>query len=639
VSVQAGIWNFDGKPIDPKIINEFHSSLKQQGPDGESCWSDRSTALLYRPFHTMAESRRETQPYVSRRGFILTWDGRLDNGDELALEFGSYLHSNPTDVDIVAAAFDHWDKASFGRLVGDWAISIWKPNERELIFGVDYMAIRHIFYNLRKDRIWWSTDLAPLVLLSGDTFHVDDDYIAGYFAHEPDARLTPYREIREVPPGHFVCIQDAKTHGERYWRLGPDSRIRYKTDSEYEEHFRHVFRQSVRRRLRSDSPILAELSGGLDSSSVVCMADDLLKNEPSQRHIETISYYDNTEPNGDDWIYVQQMEAYRGRRGHHIDASKLGISPVSFEPPEFTSMPGELGVRRELEIERAALVREGSFRVVLSGLGGDEFMGGIPNAAPYLADLIAQFKFLSLAKQLVAWSLVKRRPWIHLFWDGLSCLFPSPLLQHIFSRVEVEPWIQKDFAKRTKLAKRMSHVNHDIGPSLPTRRFYLEGVSLMANKLAKWSSSLLVLEEGRYPYLDRDLIEFVLSIPANQLLRPGERRSLMRRSLAGIVPQEILSRRTKQLGARTPAIVVGNNSDPLHTAFESSLTSRLGYIDGPEFQNALTGFRNGQTVHIMRLMRAISLEFWLRDLVSRGLIDVPISGVSYMRPKSAQVHA
>ena len=106
MSVQAGIWNFDGRPVDRKLLADFSESLKQQGPDGESSYVDGSIALLYRPFHTTAESRREKQPYVSHRGFILTWDGRLDNRDELIAELRSDLEAEPTDVAIVAAAFD-----------------------------------------------------------------------------------------------------------------------------------------------------------------------------------------------------------------------------------------------------------------------------------------------------------------------------------------------------------------------------------------------------------------------------------------------------------------------------------------------------------------------------------------------------
>src|SRR5437764_204781 len=106
MSVQAGSWNFDGRPVDRKLLADFSESLKQQGPDGESSYVEGSTAMLYRPFHTTAESRREKQPHFSRRGFVLTWDGRLDNRDDLIAEFRDYLEADPTDVEIVAAAFD-----------------------------------------------------------------------------------------------------------------------------------------------------------------------------------------------------------------------------------------------------------------------------------------------------------------------------------------------------------------------------------------------------------------------------------------------------------------------------------------------------------------------------------------------------
>src|SRR5258707_14507055 len=101
MSVQAGVWNFDGEPVDPRFLSDLSESLKLQGPDGEFSYVEGNVAMLYRPFHTTAESRREKQPYITRRGFILTWDGRVDNRDELITEFGSYLDSDPTDVTII----------------------------------------------------------------------------------------------------------------------------------------------------------------------------------------------------------------------------------------------------------------------------------------------------------------------------------------------------------------------------------------------------------------------------------------------------------------------------------------------------------------------------------------------------------
>jgi asparagine synthase (glutamine-hydrolysing) len=639
VSVQAGIWNLDGKPVDTDLIADFSTSLSQQGPDGQFYSVDGSMALLYRPFHTTAESRREKQPYTTRRAFVLTWDGRLDNRNELMLELQSNCEVDSPDVAVVGAAFDRWETDCFRRIIGDWAVAVWKPQQRELIFAIDYMATRHIFYYLKRNAIWWSTDLSPLVLLSGDKFQVDDDYICGYFANDPDAHLTPYREIREVPPGHLVRLRNGSVSADRHWRFDPNSRIRYKADKEYEEHFRHLFRQAVRRRLRSDSPILAALSGGLDSSSIVCMADDILAKEGAQApRIDTLTNYDMTEPGGDDWIYYQKIEEKRGRVGSHIDASSSGMPCASQEYYGFEPLPGCVPSGRRLEAERADVIRRGGYRTVLSGIGGDEFLGGIPNPSAHLADLIVQFKFFRLVHQLTAWSLIKRRPGIQLLGQALSELLPVSLRQYLFTQVDIEPWIKKEFAKRTRLAVRLLDVGDHFGLWLPTRRSYIGGVLLMANKLAKFTSPTLAHEEMRFPYLDQTLIEFILSIPADQLLRPGERRSLMRRSLVSIVPDEILSRKTKQFGVRTPVVAMEKNLQQLQLVFESALSSEFGYVDGALFLEKLHAAKNGKAIHISRMLRTISLELWLRDLASRHLIDFAATHIPNVSVLSMQAN-
>lgn len=624
MSVQAGTWNFDAKPVDPQLVQDFSKSLKQQAPDCKSSpYLKGEIALLYCPFHTTRESRLERQPFLSGSGIVVTWDGRLDNMNDLIVQLAGESGDYLTDVSVVTAAFDRWGTDCFRRIIGDWAISIWDPGRREIIFAIDFMAVRHIYYHLRTDRISWCTDLTPLVLLARDKFHVDDDYMAGYFAHDPDGDLTPYREIRGVPPGSFVRVRSGAASVDRYWQASPKSRIRYNADEEYEEHFRSLFRSSVRRRLRSDTAILAELSGGLDSSSIVCVADELLEKQGAQcSRLDTLSYYDRTEPSGDDWIYFAKIEAKRGRAGAHIDASEYCASD-SLEYPEFTSSPGYLGASCKLEAARASIVQNGGYRVVLSGLGGDEFLGGIPDPRPLLADLILQFRPISLMRQLTAWSLVKRRPLIQLLWQSSLELLPPFLAQHLLKEAKVESWIQGRFATRTHLAIRQIDVADHFGFWLPSRRSCIAGVQLMANKMA--GRAIRVGEEARYPYLDKDLIEFILSIPATQLLRPGERRSLMRRALRGIVPEEILSRRTKQFGARTPAVAIDKHWLELEAIFTAPICSLLGYVKGDEFMRTLHAVRNGKIVNMSRLLNTVALEFWLRRMLDQQLIDVSVA--------------
>jgi asparagine synthase (glutamine-hydrolysing) len=286
-------------------------------------------------------------------------------------------------------------------------------------------------------------------------------------------------------------------------------------------------------------------------------------------------------------------------------------------------LPGGLGYGQKLDTERADAVRNGGYRAVLSGIGGDEFMGGVPDPRANLADLIVQFKFVSLARQLMAWSLVKRRPWVQLLWQSAIDVVPASLGQYFAKEAKIEPWITKDFAKRTGLAIRQLDVDEHFGLWLPTRRSYIAGVLTMANNLAKVASSAQTLEEARYPFLDQTLIEFVLSIPTDQLLRPGERRALMRRSLAGIVPQEILSRRTKQVGEHTPMIILEKFWDELQSIYQTSLSSRYGYIHEARLMKTICDARAGKSTPLVRVLWTISLEYWLRDLAARGLLAPP----------------
>jgi len=371
-------------------------------------------------------------------------------------------------------------------IVGDWALTIWRPEEKELIFASDFMGVRHIFYHLRADQVRWSSDIAPLVLLGGIKFHTDDEFVAGYLAHIPTGIRLPIARFAKFRRGSFVRVRPSNVSVERFWHFSPHTIIRYKTDRDYEEHFRHVFRQSVRRRLRSDAPVIAELSGGLDSSSIVCMADDILANEGADtRRLDTLSFYDKTEPKGDDWVYFHKIERQRGRVGIHIDSSKMAKSPKSLELGTFCPFPGTLGITRGLGDEYADGVRESGCRVVLSGLGGDEFMGGIPDPRCLLGDLILQCRFFRLAGQLAAWSLIKRRPWMHLFWDSAVDALPSAFSQHFAPEGKLEAWYRPNFARRTRLKYRQTAARETFGFWLPTRRSAFNGVQAMANNLAK----------------------------------------------------------------------------------------------------------------------------------------------------------
>lgn len=620
MSAQAGVWNFDQASASRESLARISETIAQYGPDGESAYFNGSIGILYRPFHTTKESRQERQPFVSQRGCVFTWDGRLDNRDKLIPQLQCDLNSEQTDLGIVVAAFERWGMECFRKLVGDWAIAVWNPSQKVLVLARDYIGVRQLYYHATSKRVIWCTNLASLAL-SGDSFSLDEEYVAGYLALYPEAHLTPYREIRAVPPGSFVSIRASGSTVRPYWTFNPRLKIRYKTDPEYEEHFRGVFRQAVRRRLRSDSPILADLSGGLDSSSVVCMADDILAQEGAEPpRLDTLSFYDAREPDGDERPYFTKIEEKRGRKGHHCDAGTEALS-ISSRLPYFVSRPGDLGhTRRVTEDFRRGLIKQQGYRVALSGIGGDEFLGGVPDPTFQLADLIQQCRLIELAKQLKAWCLVKRRPLIQLLGQTSVLLLPRRIRALL---APVEPWIEPTFAKRQHIAARTLGPAAAFGFRLQSRRAFAQTVVLISCQQScatDWSGQGA---EWRFPYLDQDLIEFLLAVPATQLLRPGERRSLMRRALSQLVPKEVLERKSKAVTVRKALVAVQANWQTLEELLSSAASASLGFVNRTVFMRKLVQAKGGEAPQLVRLLRGIALELWLRDVIQRGVVKIP----------------
>jgi len=620
MSVQAGIWNFDSQPVDAKLLAEFNQALKEQAPDGEFTLVDEGVAMLYRPFHTTRESRREKQPHITRRGLVLTWDGRLDNRGELLSELGTDLDPTASDVEIVAAALEHWGTQAFSRIIGDWALALWNPAEASLTLAKDYLGLRHLYFLRSANKIVWSTDLGSLALSSRSTLSLDDRYIAGYLAHYPPLQLTPYKEIGSVAAGTAVVATKKGLVEHRYWHFRPANRIRYKNDTEYELHFRYLLRQAVRRRLRSDSPILLELSGGIDSSAITCMADDILaKGEVAPLELDTLSTYDPREPQGDERNYFTIIEAKRGKRGHHFDRSRYEDS-FTIDTLHFRSVPGPVRDQGRFKKDLLALFRERGYRSILSGIGGDELLGGISTPEPQLADLIVLPRPVELWKQLIAWSLVKKRPWIHLLASTLTTLLPGFLRAECTKGAKLPSWINEHFARRHSMVASGFGLGEPLSFWLPSRREYAQTLTALRRQFAFLQPTSLNFLEKRYPFLDRDLVEFLLAIPKTQLLRAGERRSLLRRALAGIVPKEILWRRTK--GFVTRGVLTGfrTRSREIEDLFTDSLSQRLGYLDERSFQEAMRAAANGDAKEMIYLLKGLYLEQWLRCLSASGIV-------------------
>jgi asparagine synthase (glutamine-hydrolysing) len=629
MSVQFGRWNFEGEPPAPEYIERVNAALAPYGPDSDESYSNGALTILYRAFHTTEESLREKQPCICPSGAVITWDGRLDNRSELINELRDSLTVNPTDVAIVAASYEKWGAECLGKLIGDWALSIWNPGEHSVLLAKDPIGTRHLYYSSDRDHATWSTILDPLVRGVGKSYVLNMEYIAGWISFYAAPHLTPFLGIHAVPPSSSVLIRPGKLTVGRYWDFDPGARIRYSTDAEYEEHFRDVFTKAVQRRLRSNRPVLAELSGGRDSSSIVCIADTVIaRGQADAPRLDTISYYDDSEPNWNERPYFTKVEEKRGRAGWRIDVSQQDPEVKHVPHPDLGPLnncslanPGNDG--RSSPQFRACLASQGN-RVMLSGIGGDEVMGGVPTATPEIEDLLARAQFGALAHQLRVWALQLKKPWFHLLFRGAREFFP-PGLFGLPRYMRPAPWLQSQFVRHNRLAL-AGYLSRTklLGP-LPTFQSNVGTLEGVQRELACKTLPLEPPYEKRYPYLDRGLLEFIFAIPREQLVRPTQRRSLMRRALVGIVPDEILNRKTKAFVVRSPRVAISRDWAQLVEITENMLSSSLGIVDSERLYAALQKARRGEELPMITLTRTLRLEGWLKHLRAMGIVNLRVT--------------
>jgi len=617
MSVQFGRCNFDGKPVDPHDLDEVRPVLAPYGPDWEGYICNHNVAILHRAFHTTEESRREVQPRILPSGTVLTWDGRLDNREELLGLLSRETSPVSTDLEVVAAAYYRWGTDSFARLLGDWALSIWEPSTQSLLLAKDVIGTHHLFYLLERDQVTWCTILDPLMLFAHRPFKLEEEYIAGWLSFFPAPHLTPYVGIHSVPHSCFVHIAGGKQTVRKYWDFNSVKRIVHGSDADYEEHFRFAFGEAVRRRLRSDSPVVAELSGGMDSSAIVCMADSFFRRGDAETsRLDTISYFNDSEPNWNERPYIKIIEDHRGRAGCNIDVSSLDFFSSFPTIGELTPTPGSRNRTSQIGAQLAAFLSTQGNRVLLSGFGGDEVTGGVPTPMPELETLLASGYFKLLARQLKVWALSLRKPW----WSLLLKTVQAFVSVKPAGQVHTAPWLKPDFVHRNRLALHGYENKLKLFGPPPGFQEDLSTLDSLRRQLGCECQSLCPLYETRYPFLDRDLLEFLYAIPREQLVRPGQRRSLMRRALSGIVPQEILDRRRKAFVRRSPMKSISANWSSLMHISQHMVTDSLGVVDARVFAETLRSARDGNEVPLVTLLRTLTIELWLRRLRDEGML-------------------
>jgi len=550
-------------------------------------------------------------PNGHERADILHWDGRLDNRDDLRLRLRESLNENSSDAALALAAYERWGTEGLVHLIGDWSAVIRDRMSGALILASDFAGVRPLYYCVRGGQVLWSSRLQSLVDETGIS-DLDELYVAGFLTLGGCPNHTPYKGIYSVPPGHAVCVSQKETTVRRFWTMPIGDVIRYQNEDRYADQLRALFREAVAVRLQTDSPVLAELSGGLDSSSVVSMASQLIRDgSVSAPRLATVSYLWRGSL---DETFIREVEWFCGTEGVHISTH---VTPVISAAHAVHAAPEWFAPLRSAVARIAAGFQA---KVFLTGMSGDLVTGNWFDDSLQVAAHLRGCRLGRAGREALAWSKILGVPVYSTLWRGfLAALPPTLSPAAIYAKEDgshtprsKETSLDHAFGERTSISQPCCHFSMAWMQARPERRRYFRSLSMTLDSRSLQVPEMLQHLSYTHPFAHRPLLEFLMTVPADVLCGPGEPRRLMRRALSSLWPAKLRKRRSK-----------GFFSAPCHDALlplarDLLRSGRLevvehGFVDRASVLSRLERLTAGLDCNESQLQRIVLLEFWLRN--------------------------
>jgi asparagine synthase (glutamine-hydrolysing) len=620
----AAICNLNSRPVDRDLLARMINAVPYRGPDGIRIWTNGSVGFGHAMLCTTPESLHETQPLVDNdAGLVLTMDGRVDNRDDLAAQLTSkgYRLRDDTDAELVLRAYECWGEESPAKIIGDFAYLIWDGRRHQLFCARDAVGAKPFFYHFDGHAFFAATELQQILQNPQVPLLPNEGYIAEYlsgqfYTHDE----TLWSAILRLPPCHALVANANGVTRKRYFDLDPGKTIRQDTDEEYGEHFLEIFREAVRCRMRSSNgAVAAELSGGLDSSSIAVVgASELRSGNVRCARFETFTQL-YSDPDADERSFSRDVIDKWHLTANTVDSNVSDTVGRVETVRQFRDIP----LYPNSESYLTQIIAQKGFRVALTGMGGDQTMGG---NGYYYADLLQNLQFGELLAELRIGREVpfldRRRP--HplrsLLTLGILPLCPRPV-RNLARRIrgnqtlEIPRTINRDFAARVDLKGRLRDPISAPPGSSPSQRSLYEQFDdawvTHALELLDRTDGILGLEQ-RHPFLDRRVVEFMFAIPAGQRNRGGVRKSILRRAMKDLLPESVQNRHTK---ASFDCLGFGEIRELGGLAFFNGLKiAEAGWVDPDALkQHAREMIALNPVVDHWPVLTAMVLEFWARE--------------------------
>jgi asparagine synthase (glutamine-hydrolysing) len=614
-AVIGGIVNRDGGPVDQRELELFAARARLPWGGKPRLHRGEGFGLVWIPAFPLDESgvrAASVDRFGGSERFAVVVDGTLDNRAELARNLGLPAEAGApgSEPRLIAAACERWGADGAARLIGDFAYLAWDRRERRLLAARDAFGLRELFF--REDgRQLQIASQCCMILDRPSLSDIDEEYVADFLAtQEPWGPATPFKGIRRLQSGHSLTAATDRLDMRRFWE--PDRPLlRYRQEEEYAEHFRAVFREAVERCLATGGRVWADLSGGLDSSSIVCIAQEILQGNPTAaRDFATVTHVWDETPQCDERELVKTVVEKYGLVNHQVRCDDLFFYGA-YDEARFRNEPhfGLLGQPMIRAI--AELLRGAGVAVLMSGTRAEAVV--LDNGMPpvHLVDLARGLRPVALVRELLRWQRGTHKPLANLLltWVLKPLLGQQPIHRSM-RRGKIEPWVNQEFARRMRLRDRANRPRADQRFHTFAQLYQYELLSRteqgMARGLMEWSC------EVRHPFLYRPLVELALAIPWEQKIAPREAKLLLRRSLVGTLPEPIRTRRTGAGPGAAMYKAFAKRWASIEPVIRSSFLVSMGFLDGPELSRTAELARFGSISSWANFLHCLAFEYWLR---------------------------
>ena len=537
---------------------------------------------------------------------------RLDNRCEIARWCADDRLSR-SDLELALRFVLRDDGARAGQLLGDFAFVVWHPTHRSLLAIRDSFGVRKLFHSTRGSAVSCFASHASAL---ADEDRYDVEYLVDRVCQtRSDPTRTVFASVSAVPPASVLRVRDGTSVMTTYWSAMETQRAAGPASSTEQqcEHFGALLVESIRLRISDSVPTWSHLSGGLDSSSVVSVAQWLAaRNELPNGLAGTLTYTDSLGTSADEREFSDAVVEQYGVRNelvpHRAEVAKLFEDPPLLDQPNY---PYAMAAR---DRAAATLIHDAGGRVLLTGEGGDSLVAG---TMFFFADWLVTGRFADAIGEMAHRAALGRVSfWQLAYENALLPLMPVRLRRYL-TRTRIgstPPWIPTQLSRRYDLAVRSAHDRIYAGR---IGRKYADAVAFTIGSI---SAGLPLgprdeLLDVRHPYLYRPLVELALCLPPELCVRPHARKWILREAMRGILPEKVRTRVGKGALDGVAVWSMRHDAERIDLLLRDPILADLGCIDVGALKNVVDDIQNGTASHDGwrdRVNTTLDVEMWLR---------------------------